>query len=329
MSFPILFARNNSEPIAVTKNITSLFELNGVLREGSSIINPEIEVEAPLSSLVSANYLIIPSFGRRYFIKNITSLFEPLSLISCHVDVLSSFAEEIKANKGIVHRQEQKFNLYLNDGVLKSYQNPTVSTMPFPNNCFDGRTNVLLVAGRHGGGESSGLDVGGAGDVNSKSTAGLIYYANAQLGNPYWYGTYGNLADATLLAAKRNQYPSYYTDTDFDQQFGLRVHDCVGLIKGYRWSQDPAATPLYQADEDVDVKGLFAQCVIDYGVIAQTPGLIEGCVVFTNALDHCGVYVGNDQVIEARNHASGVVLTNLADRNFTLWGIPIWMQVTT
>ena len=328
MSFPILVARNNSETIAITKNLTSLFELNGVLKDGCSIIDPVIEVETNVDAFTGANYLIIPSFGRRYFIRDVVSTYYNLTEISCHVDVLSSFADAIKSNRGIVHRQERNWNLYLDDGVLKAYQNPLINTITFPQG-FSGHTNLLLLAGRHGGGASYGADVGGAGDVNSKTTAGLINYASSQLGRPYWYGTFGNTASQALYDAKKIQYPTYYTATDFPQQFGQRVHDCVGLIKGYRWSETPDSDPVYNPTEDVDVKGLFAQCVIDYGVIADTPGLITGCVVFTNALDHCGIYIGNGEVIEARGHAYGVVTSTLANRNFTLWGIPMWMQVTT
>ena len=69
----------------------------------------------------------------------------------------------------------------------------------------------------------------------SKTNIGLVEYALAQLGKPYWWGTFGQTASAELLAQKRAQYPEYYTADDFKSQFGQRVHDCVGLIKGYLW----------------------------------------------------------------------------------------------
>ena len=66
---------------------------------------------------------------------------------------------------------------------------------------------------------------------NMKTGKGLAEYAIAQLGKPYWWGTFGQTANASLLAAKRAQYPSYYQANDFQSQFGKKVHDCVGLVK--------------------------------------------------------------------------------------------------
>ena len=45
--------------------------------------------------------------------------------------------------------------------------------------------------------------------MTMKTNKGLVEYANAQLGKPYWYGTFGQNADAELYAAKKKQYPRY------------------------------------------------------------------------------------------------------------------------
>ena len=331
--FTVILATNNSETIAVSKSITTILETQGVLRDESSIINPVIQIEASqaiIDAIPRCNYLIIPSFNRSYFVKDITSYRNTLYVFSCHVDVLTSFANEIKANKGIVHRQEKRWNLYLNDGVLKCYQNPITVTAPFPNDRFTGHTNVMLIAGSHGGGASYGLTEGGAGGTGSKNTADLIYYATSQLGNAYWYGTYGQVASADLYNQKKGQYPAYYTDSDFPSQYGQRVHDCVGLIKGYRWSDTPISVPVPVASEDVDVQGLWYQCSTNSGNINfDLTSHQLGMIVFNAGLTHCGVYVGEGEVIEARGHAYGVVQTNMEDRGFVYWGIPDWLQVTT
>ena len=78
-----------------------------------------------------------------------------------------------------------------------------------------------------------------------KTGQGLKEYAIAQLGKPYWWGTFGQRADGALYAQKKAQYPDHYTATDFSSQYGRKVHDCVGLIKGYRWSDTPESTPKY------------------------------------------------------------------------------------
>ena len=157
-----------------------------------------------------------------------------------------------------------------------------------------------------------------------KTGKGLVEYAIAQLGKPYWWGTFGQTATAALLAAKRQQYPDYYQASDFQSQFGQKVHDCVGLIKGYRWCDTPNSEPKYVGSEDVAVNGLYIQCGRK-GTLNNMPD-IPGVCVFQANMGHVGVYIGNGQVVEAMGHAYGVVKTQLHSRNWALWGMPSWIS---
>lgn len=158
----------------------------------------------------------------------------------------------------------------------------------------------------------------------SKTNTGLVEYALAQLGKPYWWGTFGQVANAGLLAAKREQYPGYYTSSDFDQQFGQKVHDCVGLIKGYLWCDTSTSEPIYKATQDVAVSGLYLVCKEhgNMGTMPEEPGVC----VFMADMSHVGVYVGGGDVVEATGHARGVVKTKLAGRGWGLWGKPRWIS---
>lgn len=346
MAFPILLQKNNSEQISLTKDLTTIFETTAVLKDETSIIDPVFVLECSIEDVAEVNYLTVSAFRRSYFVNNVTSIAHGLVELTAHVDVLSSFADEIKANKGIVFRQENNWNLYLNDGVIQAYQNPIVTTQAFPKG-FTEQNFVLVCAGSRniGGvyiGDGGSIDTSfpeeaGAGNNTSKTTAGLVNYCRAQLGRPYWFGTFGNIADQNLLDYKRNDYPDYYPDPGspaFTSQFGERVHDCVGLIKGYRWSDTPTSTPQYVASQDVDVRSLYSQCNKMHGnvdfSITSTQHIIGMCV-FDSALTHVGVYVGNGKIIEAQGHAYGVVENNAYDRRgkFTLWGIPDWLKITT
>ena len=146
MAFNIVLQTNNSEPNRVTKSVSDIMTLSGVLKEETSIIDPVIKIECDLATVTGCNYLSIPSFGRSYFVTNIRSIRSGLVEFSCHVDVLSSFADGIKANSAIVKRQENSWNLYLNDGSLKVYQNPIVLTKAFPSG-FTTQEFVLAIAG--------------------------------------------------------------------------------------------------------------------------------------------------------------------------------------
>lgn len=146
MAFDILLQQNNSERNRLTKEISDLFTVSGELKTETSIIDPVIMIECDLPAVTGCNYMSIPAFGRSYFVNNIRSIRTGLVEFSCHVDVLSSFAEQIKKNTAIVRRQENNWNLYLNDGSFKVYQNPNVLTKAFPSG-FTTQEFVLAVAG--------------------------------------------------------------------------------------------------------------------------------------------------------------------------------------
>ena len=159
-----------------------------------------------------------------------------------------------------------------------------------------------------------------------KTASGLIEYCKAQLGLPYWMGTYGQIATRALYEANKKRLPNYYTADNFLQQLGKRVHDCVGLIKGYRWCATPTSAPVYNAAQDVAVSGLYAQCS-RRGDLRSMPNIPGVCVFIPR--QHVGVYIGDGWVIEARGHAYGVVKTRLSDRPWTQWGMPDWIRYDT
>ena len=154
-----------------------------------------------------------------------------------------------------------------------------------------------------------------------KTNSGLVLYAKAQLGLPYWYGTFGNTATEALYNMKKKDYPKYYnwSGTPYDNfasQYGKRVHDCVGLIKGYLWSDTPTSAPEYNSAQDVSANTMLSRCK-ENGNISSMPD-IPGVLVFMDG--HVGVYIGNGEVIEARGHEYGVVKTQLKSRPWKWWG---------
>lgn len=158
-----------------------------------------------------------------------------------------------------------------------------------------------------------------------KTNIGLVEYAEAQLGRPYWYGTFGNRATEELLKYKTGQYPQHYQQARMEKyksQLGLRVHDCVGLIKGYLWSDSPDAQPKYKAEQDVSANGMLKKCK-SRGRMNTMPE-IPGILVFMPG--HVGIYRGAGRVIEARGFAYGVVETDLYERNWQNWGKCPWIK---
>lgn len=155
-----------------------------------------------------------------------------------------------------------------------------------------------------------------------KNNAGLVLYAKAQVGLPYWYGTFGQTASPTLLNSKRKQYPSYYKSTDFNTQYNKRVHDCVGLIKGYLWSDTTTSTPKYNASQDVSAAGMYKNSTTK-GDMSTFPA-INGTLVYKksgNRISHVGIYCVDGYVYEAKGHKFGVVKTPYKQTDWVLWSL--------
>ena len=130
---------------SVNKSLEELFTANCRIHGENSVMNPSLILETNTNSF-NANYCYIPDLARYYYIKD-WKLDSGLRIVfNCHVDVLQSYATQIKEQTAIIQRQENKWNLYLNDGSFKVYQNPNVLTKPFPNG-FTTNEFVLAIAG--------------------------------------------------------------------------------------------------------------------------------------------------------------------------------------
>ncbi len=154
-----------------------------------------------------------------------------------------------------------------------------------------------------------------------KTNKGLVRYAKAMLGHPYWYGTYGQISTKALYRTKKKQYPLQYQWPCPASQLNTRVFDCVGLIKGYLWSKNINSGPKYNPAQDVSANGMYAVCK-KKGRINTLPE-VPGVLVFRTG--HVAVYIGKGKVIEAKGHKWGVVESKLKDRGFTHWGYCPWI----
>lgn len=159
----------------------------------------------------------------------------------------------------------------------------------------------------------------------------LINYCKAQVGKPYWYGTFGQVSTTNLLGYKRKQYPKYYTANDFNKQLGIKVHDCVGLIKGCLWCDtNDDMKPTYNPKQDVSAKGMY-MCSSIKGTNNNFP-YIDGTLVYkgshTYSIHHVGVYA-NGVVYEAKGHKWGVVVTPFKLSDWEFWSMCPFIDYNT
>ena len=115
--------RNKSDERKVVKELTDKTELTGTFRNESSIYNPVVRVQWTQSAN-KINYMYIPDYDRYYYITDIVRVRDEIVDIKGRTDVLMSFKDEILNMTGIVKRSASNWNLYLDDGSLKVYNNP-------------------------------------------------------------------------------------------------------------------------------------------------------------------------------------------------------------
>lgn len=110
-----------SEKRALDKDFSAVVSVNGTLREQSNVVNPSILLEVGVGSIARCNYMEIPTFGRKYYITDMTSIGDNLTMVSGHCDVLSTYADGIRQNTAIVSRSatQGNWNLLMNDSQIK------------------------------------------------------------------------------------------------------------------------------------------------------------------------------------------------------------------
>ncbi len=138
--------KNTSERERVVKNLTSPVIMSGTLRGECSVLEPEILVDKS-QNLALYNYMYIPDFGRYYYCK-IESVNNRMWRVIGKVDVLMSYASQIKAQTAIVERQENNWDLYLPDEAFRTSQKEQVQTKNFPNKFDNNPHYVLVIAGK-------------------------------------------------------------------------------------------------------------------------------------------------------------------------------------
>ena len=153
----LVLYNNFSESNKLDKNIVKIIELDGNLREASSLINPSILIELNPSTLsdsniiddngiyvmvngirvtwnnfvyqyvLSANYVYIPEFNRYYFINDIISIRTNMWRLNMHVDVLMSYKKQIKQMNAFVNRNEFEYDEMIKDDLVSYYYDKEVS----------------------------------------------------------------------------------------------------------------------------------------------------------------------------------------------------------
>lgn len=134
---------NYSDSNVVNKNIEHREYMSGTLREECSITDPTILIE--YEGIFDFQYMRIPDFNRYYYITSVVAVRAGLWAITGHVDVLMSFKEYFYNCYGIVSRQENLYNLYLDDDRLKVTSQRQYVTKTFQTPPLSSTYNIVLI----------------------------------------------------------------------------------------------------------------------------------------------------------------------------------------
>ena len=131
----------------LVKDLTDGITLTGTLRGQSSIMSPSLQIQD--IAVIGYNYCYIPDFGRWYYINGIDALRSNLYELSLGIDVLMTYAAQIRNNYAIVDKVESlgaAYN-YINDGSWVNTNRMNESIINFPTGFNDSGEFILITAG--------------------------------------------------------------------------------------------------------------------------------------------------------------------------------------
>lgn len=156
----MILYNNYSESIKVNKSLVKIIELEGYLREQTSLINPSMIIELNPNNLdntivddngiyvmyngvkitwnnfiynyvLAANYAYIEEFNRYYYISDVVSYRNDLWRIPLDVDVLMSYKDKILGLDAFVLRNEFNYNDFIKDDLVSFYYDKEISETIF------------------------------------------------------------------------------------------------------------------------------------------------------------------------------------------------------
>ena len=142
---------NNSENNRLTKILTQIKQYSGCSAiTPMSIINPVIDI-IDTNFNVNCNYIYITDLNRYYFVNNITALNNGRWQLDCHIDVLMSYADNIKQQQATFRRQESLYNMYITDPEFHVESKTNTVTRYLNGAGFELSSNSIILTVANGG----------------------------------------------------------------------------------------------------------------------------------------------------------------------------------
>lgn len=139
---------NNTRPLNnITRSLSTVATLNGTLKEGCNIYNPDIRVEYN-AAYINANYAYIPEYSRYYSFTQPPSIEGDLMVLHLAVDVLYTYASYVMGADCIAERSSSNYDVMLEDSAVCAVAGYEVFSRSLPYTFRpDQGKYVLIVAG--------------------------------------------------------------------------------------------------------------------------------------------------------------------------------------
>ena len=145
MSLTVQMYVNHSDNNVVNKSLSAGPSFSCDFKKESSIFDPSILV-ATSDDLSGYNYFTITDFNNRsYFVTDISVIRDGIWQITGHVDVLSTYKNELMGLSAVIKRQNYQYNTYLDDPNFQVQNNESIETLGFTGSAFTKALNYLLV----------------------------------------------------------------------------------------------------------------------------------------------------------------------------------------
>lgn len=118
--------KTKDENAKLNKTTQEIARVSGTIIDGCSILTPSVRVRNVVNIRV-CNYVYIPSLKRYYFVDDLFFDSNTTTVLKLKVDVLMSHKSEILNTEQIITRQENNYNLYLNDTMYKVYNKDRIT----------------------------------------------------------------------------------------------------------------------------------------------------------------------------------------------------------
>ena len=109
--------KTSSERHRLSKSLTNQINKTCHILDGTSITDPVIVIGYD-ASILTHSYAYITDFGRYYFITNMEVLPGQEIRLSLHVDVLATYATQIKASTARIVRSASNYDKYIPDNMI-------------------------------------------------------------------------------------------------------------------------------------------------------------------------------------------------------------------